>query len=148
MRRDYLIYYISQIRKRTGAFLDERLAGKGLDLLCPTHGTMLAALYDEDGPLTMKDLAHRISRSKSTTSQLAELLVMGDYAERRTCPEDRRVTHLVLTPKGKAIKPVIDGISKELIETAYAGFTPEEEQELLRLLKKLHGNFKKTEHRG
>lgn len=142
MNRNHVIYYVSQIRKKAGAFIESRLEREGLKELGSSHGTILSALYAENEPLTMTDIARRILRNKSTTSQLVDKLEKGGYIEKSRCPEDGRVAYVTLTQKGRDIQPVFNSISKELIEKAYEHFSAEESEELLRLLKKLHANFK------
>ncbi|MBK5252448.1 MAG: MarR family transcriptional regulator [Peptostreptococcaceae bacterium] len=142
MNKDYIIYYITRIRKKSGLFIENLLKAKGLDGLCASHETILSALYAEDRPLAMKDISNRISRNKSTTSQLVDKLVKFGYAEKIHCKNDRRVNYVFLTQNGKDIQANFQTISAELIETAYENFSTEEIEELLRLLKKLSNNFK------
>lgn len=142
MNKDYIIYYISRIRKKSGRFIENSLEEKGLEGLCASHGTILSALYSEDRPLSMKDISKRISRNKSTTSQLVDKLVKFGYAEKVRCEKDRRINYVTLTQKGKDIQPSFRTISAKLIENAYQNFSPEEVATLLMLLKKLSDNFK------
>ncbi len=142
MNKDYIIYYISKVRKKSKGFIENRLQEEGLDCLCSSHGTILSALYSENRALSMKEISQMISRNKSTTTQLVDKLVKGGYVVKTRCKSDGRVSYVALTQKGKDIQPIFLTISAELIENAYKNFLPDEIDNLLRLLKKLSNNFK------
>lgn len=139
--RNYIIGYISRTRKKAQKFLEQELKNHGLDELIPSHGSILSVLYENSGKLTMKELADMIRRDKSTLTSLTNRLVELGYIAKQKSEEDKRITYIVLTEKGKAIKGKFDAISKNLIETAYTGFTEEEEDMLAKLLNKLNQNF-------
>ncbi len=141
MNKNYLIYYISKIRKKSRHFIEKGLEQEGLDNLCASHGTILSALFSENRALSMKEISKMICRNKSTTSQLIDKLVMGGYVEKTRSENDGRISYVVLTDKGRKIQPAFESISENLIEKAYENFSDEETKELLRLLKKLSGNF-------
>jgi len=142
MNRNFLIYYISRIRKKAGRFIESRLESNGLEFLNSSHGTILSALYSENRPLSMTEISHLIYRNKSTTSQLVQKLLKGGYVKKTCCESDGRVIYISLAEKGMAMEAKFRSISSELIETAYKNFSKEEIDELLRLLKKLSSNFK------
>ncbi|SHJ64157.1 MarR family winged helix-turn-helix transcriptional regulator [Tepidibacter formicigenes] len=139
--RNYIIGYISRTRKKAQRFLERELKNHGLEELIPSHGSILSVLYENGGKLTMKEIADLIRRDKSTVTALANKLVKLGYIEKQKCEEDKRITYIVLTEKGKSIKNKFDLISKNLIDTAYKGFTEEEEDMLAKLLNKLNQNF-------
>lgn len=141
MNKNYLIYYISRIRKKSGHFIEEGLEREGLKGLCASHGTILSALYSLNRALSMKEISKLICRNKSTTSQLVDKLAAGGYVERTRCREDARVSHVVLTDKGREIRPAFESISENLVEKAYENFSDDEIEDLLKLLKKLSDNF-------
>jgi len=141
MNKNYLIYYISRIRKKSGRFIESFLESKGLKGIGASHGTILSALYSEKRALSMNEISKLIYRNKSTTTQLVNKLVTGGYVEKTRCKNDKRVSYVVLTDKGREIQPAFESISKKLIEKAYENFSEDEAKELLRLLKKLSGNF-------
>jgi|SRR6056297_772060 len=141
MNKNYLIYYISKIRKKSRHFIEKGLENEGLKGLCSSHGTILSALYSENRALSMKEISKIIYRNKSTTSQLVDKLVSGGYVKKTRCRDDGRISYVVLTDKGREIQPAFKAISASLIEKAYENFSDDETKELLRLLKKLSTNF-------
>ncbi|SRR6056297_458101 len=141
MNKNYLIYYVSKIRKKSGRFIENGLGLEGLNGLCASHGTILSALYSQNRALSMKEISKIIYRNKSTTWQLVDKLVKEGYIEKTRCKDDGRVSYVVLTDKGREIQPSFESISARLIEKAYENFSDDETAELLRLLKKLSDNF-------
>ncbi len=89
----------------------------------------------------MKEIARLIRRDKSTVTSLCNKLVCFGYIKKEKCDQDRRITYITLTQKGIDIKPKFEEISKKLIDTAYKGFTKEEEELFFYLLNKLNKNF-------
>ena len=62
---------------------------------------VLVQLEEAGGSLRMHELADRILLSRSATTRFVERVEKRDLIERRTCPEDRRGTHVVLTEDGR-----------------------------------------------
>jgi len=145
MNDKYIVYFISQTKKKMTAFIERQLSDSTLSNLIPTHGNVFTALYENDNKLTMKELARIIGKDKSTVTPLVNKLVKMGYVIKEKSTEDARVTYIMLSEKGLAAEPEYAKISAAVNITAYDGFTPEEKAELLRLLKKLSMNFSHKE---
>jgi len=52
--------------------------------------------------LRMQELSDRVVLSRTRVSRLVDELVREGLVQRAPCPEDRRATHAILTPQGKA----------------------------------------------
>ncbi|MCK8823829.1 MarR family winged helix-turn-helix transcriptional regulator [Fuchsiella alkaliacetigena] len=139
--KQYTIFFISKIRKKAGKFIENELKRHGINDLAHSHGSILSVLYKNNGKLKMKDIAELIGKDKSTVTQLVNKLSKREYIKKQKSEEDRRITYIALTEKGKNIQTTFDSISQKLIKTAYEGFTEEETEDFLRLLKKLYLNF-------
>lgn len=142
MNDKYIIYFISRTKANMIKFLENRLKSNELNDLIPTHGNILTALYESDGRLTMKEIAKKIGKDKSTVTALVNKLISLGYIKKDKCDIDKRVTYISLTDKAIDIKDKFDFISSQVKETAYKDFTDEEKAEFLRLLRKLSKNFK------
>ena len=142
MNDKYIVYFISRTKANMIKFIDNRLKSNNLDDLIPTHGNILTALYESDGKLTMKEIAKKIGKDKSTVTALVNKLINLGYIKKEKCKIDKRVTYISLTDKAFNIRDTFDFISSQVKETAYKNFTEEEKKELLRLLRKLSTNFK------
>ena len=145
MNDKYIVYFISKTKKKMVKFIEKELAEKGLEGLIPSHGNVLTALYENDGMLTMKEIAKRIGKDKSTVTPLVEKLLKLGYVEKEKSQKDKRVTYIKLTEKGRRIESKYDQISSDVHETAYRNFSQEEKETFLRLLKKLNDNFTEPE---
>ena len=142
MNDKYIIYFISRTKANMIKFIENKLKENKLDDLIPTHGNILTALYESDKKLTMKEIANKIGKDKSTVTSLVNKLINLGYVEKEKCTKDKRVTYIGLTEKARDIEDSFNFISSQVKETAYNNFTEEEKKEFLRLLRKLSSNFK------
>src|SRR5574341_1752481 len=86
------------------------------------HGLSVSQCYvldtlAEEGDLTMQRLAQRMNLAISTMTRVVGQLVRRGYARRRADPEDGRVVHVTITPRGKE---VVATINQSLIESQKA----------------------------
>ena len=122
-------------------FIEKKLKDNDINDLIISHGNILTALYESDGQLTMSQIAKKIGKDKSTVTPLIDKLLKIGYIEKIKNEEDKRVTYIILTEKGKKLEPKFDSITEAVHETAYKNFTQEEKEIFLKLLKKLNTNF-------
>ncbi len=141
MKDKYIVYFISRTKDKMLHFIERQLQKNELNDLIPSHGNILTALYENHDKLTMKQIAKTIGKDKSTITPLVNKLIDLDYIIREKNQIDKRVTYIMLTEKGKQMQAKFSGISKEVYQTAYKGFSVEEQKNFLRLLKKLNNNF-------
>jgi DNA-binding MarR family transcriptional regulator len=141
MKDKYIVYFMSRTRNKMLQFIEEQLRKNGLDDLIPSHGNILTALYENDGTLTMKKIAETIGKDKSTITPLVNKLVELGYITKEKNQLDKRVTYIILTNKGKQMQEKFSNISNEVYRAAYKGFSAEEKEVFLRLLKQLNNNF-------
>lgn len=131
---------ISRIREAGNSFIVLRLKEAGYGELSPSHGDILASLYNKDR-LTMKEISKTIRRTKATVTALADKLEKLGLVEREKSIEDSRNVFIVLTKEGKALRPIFDDISKSLNEKMYKNFSKEEALMLDMLLEKMENNL-------
>lgn len=141
MNDKYIIYFISRTRKKMLKFLERKLTEYSMNDIITSHGNILTALYNNDGKLSMNKIAKLIGKDKSTVTPLINKLLQLGYIEKVQDETDKRITYIVLSEQGRLLKPKFDAISAQIHETAYKGFTEEEKETFLRLLKKLNMNF-------
>lgn len=137
----YIVYFISNTKKKMVKFLESQIKEKEIEGLIPSHGNILTNLYEYQDKMTMKEIARRIGRDKSTVTSLVNKLEEFGYITKVNCNKDRRTVYLELTEKGLEMEEKYRKISEEVVSRAYADFAEEEKEELLRLLKKLNNNF-------
>ena len=142
MNDKYIIYFISRTKANMIKFIENKLSENKLDDLIPTHGNIWTALYESDEKLTMKDIANKIGKDKSTVTSLINKLESLGYIKKEKSMEDKRITYINLTEKARSIEDRFNFISSQVKDTAYNNFTDEEKEVFLRLLRKLNSNFK------
>ena len=141
MKTDHIIALIAKTREKSNAFILMKLKELGIEGLAPSHGGILINLF-RSSPLPMKELAERIGRDKSTITALINKLIKLGYVEKQKDPSDSRVTLIGLTREGADLKPDFEYVSAKLLSTTFRGFSTEEREQVVRLLDRIHGNFR------
>ena len=135
-----IISLISKIKESANGFITSEMDKWGLKGLVTSHGDILDALLKGE-KLTMKELADKIGRDKSTITALVDKLIKQGYVEKARDIEDNRVVFVTLTEKGKELKPMFEKISQDLLSRVYTGISQNEREELIKTLKKIKNNF-------
>lgn len=135
------ISLISRIREKSSKFLVDKLEENGINGVVPSHGDIMAVLFSVEKS-TMKELAQKIHRTKSTLTILVDKLVAQGLVEKIKSNEDSRITYIKVTDKGLAFKPIFEKISKELNQKVYKGLASKESNLLENLLERINENLK------
>jgi MarR family transcriptional regulator, organic hydroperoxide resistance regulator len=91
-------------------------------------------LRELTGPMTMSELAGRMSCEPSNATVVIDNLENQQLIERRPHPSDRRAKQLILTNDGAALRKRLLKTLRE--EPLLTGLTPQELDELRRLLQR------------
>lgn len=140
MEANDIISLISKVRESANRFIIDEMKRWGVTGLVPSHGDIIFALLKSE-TLTMKDLSERIGKDKSTVTALVDKLLKLGYVEKTRDTRDSRVIFVTLTENGKALKPMFDAISTDLMTLVYQGISTEEKEALLHTLLKIYRNF-------
>lgn len=140
MKTEHIIALIARVRDSAYTFIIRELNKKKITGLVPSHGAILSNLFQKDRA-TMKELAYKIGRDKSTVTALVNKLAAAGYVAKEIDPDDSRITRLCLTSRGKSLRPAFDEISDRLISTAFSGFTRKERENIVKLIEKMLNNF-------
>lgn len=135
-----IISLISKVRESANRFIANKMDSWGIKGLAPSHGDILFALLNSE-KLTMKQLAEKIDKDKSTVTALVNKLIKQGYVVKTKDVEDSRVVFVTLTEKGKGLKPMFDSISQDLLSVVYKDISQNERGELLKTLIKIKNNF-------
>lgn len=130
---------ISKIRETGNGFITAKLKECGYGGLSPSHGDILAFLY-QNNKAPMSEIANKIHRTKATVTVLVDKLEKTELVKRDKSLDDTRVTYICLTQKGEKLKPLFEKISSGLNSMLYKDFTAEEELMLDSLLEKMLKN--------
>jgi MarR family transcriptional regulator, organic hydroperoxide resistance regulator len=90
------------------------------------------ALREMTGPMTMGELAERMSCEPSNATFVVDKLENRGLIERRAHPTDRRARHLVLTAQGTALRGRLLKLLTQ--DSPLAGLSPEQQRILESLL--------------
>lgn len=137
-----IIHRIGVANRLSGIFIQESLSKNGIKDLAPSHGDILFLLFEND-KMKMKEIAARINRDKSTVTALINKLKLLDYIKSTSSKEDKRVTFVELTAKGKKLKKTFFDISFSLNDKAFEGFSEKEISTFSSLIDKMIENFNK-----
>ena len=139
-KTDTSISQVSHIHSLTADFLVKKLAQNGFDDFASSHGNILFQLGRSE-PVTMKELAARINRDKSTTTVLVRKLENAGLVKIESDPADKRNKLLSLTAKGAEYNQMTQKLSQELLETFYKGFNENEKKQFCEFLDRIKRNF-------
>lgn len=127
---------ISKIHEKGDKFIVQQLNANGIKELVPSHGDILAVLYQHK-KLTMKEIAQKINRTKPTVTVLVNKLEKLGFVKREKSSEDSRLTYILTTQKGDEFKPVFEKISEDLNKMLYKNLSEQEANLLDSFLKKM-----------
>ncbi|MFI6122965.1 MarR family winged helix-turn-helix transcriptional regulator [Streptomyces sp. NPDC051064] len=105
-----------------------RVRAVALDLT-PAQAT---ALREMTGPMTMRELAERMSCEPSNATFVIDKLEKLGLVERRAHPTDRRAKHLILTAEGAALRERLLELLAQ--DSPLGGLTSEQQRALQDLL--------------
>ena len=140
METDHVIALVARVRDAAYEWIVQELKKRKITGLVPSHGAILNVLFQEE-QASMKALAARIGRDKSTVTALVNKLSMAGCVCKEKDTGDGRKTHIRLTDKGKSLQPDFDRISRQLIATAFKGFSQTEREATVQGIEKMLNNF-------
>lgn len=126
---------VAEARARFEQSFAEERVGSGADYDLFYNIAIILSRRQE--PMTMGELSQALDVPLSTATRLVDLLVKSGYVRRLPDAEDRRVVRVALTETGQGMCDVIDKFIRKRVDKLLRGFTPQEREDLLRLLGKL-----------
>lgn len=123
--------------------LNEIAREMGVEDITAMHGWILHYLYDNRGrDIYQRDIERHFSVTRSTTTNILQLMEKKQYITRESVPQDARLKKLELTPAGVAAHEKMRACISALNRQLEGLLAPGEEAELLRLLEKLQTGLK------
>ncbi|WP_371592202.1 MarR family winged helix-turn-helix transcriptional regulator [Streptomyces virginiae] len=119
---------VNGLAQRISEHVRERAATLGLT------ASQATALREMSGPMTMRELAERMSCEPSNTTFVVDKLEKQLLIERHPHPTDRRAKQLVLTAEGAALRERL--LALLAVDSPLAGLAPEEQRVLRDLLER------------
>ena len=110
----------------------------GVEQATPMHGWIIGYLYrHRDAAVFQRDIEREFSITRSTVTNILQLMERKGYIERRSVPQDARLKQLVLTEEGIRFHENTIRSFHQTDDYVAGLLTEEENAELLRLLSKL-----------
>ena len=114
----------------------------GVEDVTAMHGWILAYLYEcRDREVFQRDVERAFSITRSTVTNILQLMEKKGYIRRVGVPQDARLTRLVLTEEGAKAHQQIILSFRQTDQFISSLLTEEENAELLRLLNKLRAGM-------
>jgi MarR family transcriptional regulator, 2-MHQ and catechol-resistance regulon repressor len=101
-----------------------------------TEFSVLEVLYHK-GRQTIQQIAQSILISSGSMTYVIDKLEQRGLLKRNACPGDRRAIHITLTTDGSELMEKIMPEHENLIDSMFDSLTADEDEELVRLLKKI-----------
>ncbi|WP_423218205.1 MarR family winged helix-turn-helix transcriptional regulator [Streptococcus equinus] len=105
------------------------------DDLTPTQFSVLDVLYSK-GPMKIAELIDSILATSGNMTVVIRNMEKKGWVTRHTCPDDKRAYLVTLTDAGRQVIEHALPLHIEKIEETFSVLTEEEQEELIRLLKK------------
>jgi len=128
--------YFSRIHRHSMAHLDKRLRHLGIG--GGQFGFMMT-LYRKDG-INQSKLSDLLKLDKTTIARSIRPLIENGYVVRERDLRDRRGYRILLTERGRSIRPELIRIQLELESELLEGLSPEDREQLIGLLRKITEN--------
>jgi len=136
-----IVDLIDRIRDRANTIIVGELKSRGITDILPAHGRALAALYEAEGPIPIKEVTESTGRVKSTMTVMIRTLEKNGYVTRTPCSDDGRSVLVSLTEKGRRLFPAFQEISNLLIDAVYGDMSGGERELLVGLLVRMDENL-------
>lgn len=133
---DFPTYYIYTIQSGNLAALSHALRPFGISVM---FWRVLAVLQESDGH-NISYLSSKLAIDRSNLSRIVDLMARDGLIERRTPPHDRRNVLVCITAAGRQKVDEAYPSVLQLVESTLDGFSVQERQTLLSLLKRMRNN--------
>jgi len=129
----YLMKRVTQVMVNE---VDKRLGSHGL-----TQAQWAPLFLIHQGRAsTLAELSRELQVDAGALTRTLDRLEAKGLCKRERSKEDRRVVHLALTPEGKAATAPVPEVLCDVSNKLLAGFTEDEWQTLMTLMRRLHAN--------
>lgn len=124
------VYRLIRAAKQLGAFVGDRLAPLGLHT---GQERLLAVLWEDEG-LSQSELVDRLSVQPPTVTTALQRLERGGFLYREADEQNRRVSRVYLTDKGRACEEPVRAIFSEAEAAFLRDLDDGDRRRLVRLL--------------
>lgn len=119
--------------------IEERTLATGLDFEISISEIHIIDVIGSSGSVRISDIARALHVTLATITVACERLERRDLITRTRGQKDKRVVLVSLTPKGEAAYQFHESFHHNLIDSALADLTQEEQDQLASALEKIEG---------
>ena len=101
---------------------------------------LLKYLWNQDG-LSQKEIGEFMGIQSATVTRMVIRMERAGFVERRTDPDDQRVSRVYLTERGRSLQPVVEQGWMAIEQQILADFPLEERLLLRRFLEQIYRNL-------
>jgi DNA-binding MarR family transcriptional regulator len=130
---DCLIFLLSKANQQVQQLTRDRLEPHGIT---PTQYAVLRVLWEQDGQ-TAAALGERLQLDAATLVGVLDRLSQAALIKRQPDTKDRRVNHIILTPKGKTLEKLLAPNIAHINRTVESRFSKQDVKKLRKLLSEL-----------
>jgi DNA-binding MarR family transcriptional regulator len=136
---DNLIFQLGTIARKVHQHVEHVFRKENLDLT-PEQFSLLTILWYNEG-ISIKELADRSQRDKTTISRVVSNMIKHDLIRRLDNVDDRRAKRIFLTDKGRNLQDQLVMLSGEIYIEALGNLSDEELDQALNVLQKIEKNL-------
>ncbi len=141
-KSDHLGFYIHTISNLIQREVDRQEAEKGDDALTGINRFIIRHLaHHRNEDIFQKDLEEVFSARRSTMSVVLYRMETKGLLTRTSVKQDARLKKITLTEKGERLHEEMESAIEALEEKLMSGFSPEEKDSLLSMLKQVRHNL-------
>ena len=112
-------FLVSRLARRLSAEMDRRMREHGLTF---AQAAVMSRLWWQDG-LTQSELLEQVGVDASTLTGLLQRMTRQGLVQRRRDRADGRVLRVHLTPRGRALRPVLTPEAEDTNSVFFRGFS-------------------------
>ena len=139
-----LEFLLARVGKAHRDLVRQSLHGSGLHRGQP----MLLRAVHKQGGMTHSELAEKLEVSPPTITNMVKRMERHGLVERRRDDADERISRVFLTEEGEELMAKIQPLAQQIDDTAFAGFSAEERQQIRELLGRVLSNLQKAVREG
>lgn len=125
-----------RLMRRIHASLNAKAATFDRHRIGPAGGIVLLTLADHE-PARIQDLVRLMARDKSQMTRSVQALESKGLIERRTSPDDGRVSLLALTPEGHSTLKALQHAMAEVLADILSPLQSEDRSKLKEILRRI-----------
>ena len=108
---------------------------------------VLRMLWEQEGR-THSELAGKLNVQPATITKMIQRMERAGFVERRSDPNDERVSRVYLTETGRNIQADVQRIWRTLETETFAGFNEEELEKLRQFFERIRDNLSQVNKEG